>query len=174
MSLGSKFTPWVSGSVLLASVLFLLVSRLALAQEPSAADTCRQISEIEPPIDQAEPPQEDALVTPQEISQKGLTDPSFWWAQEQFNQFDGKLINSWVANKEQKRLYLFVNRQLWTLMDYLGRYSFVNKFGTVARDYQYDVGLFNQEGLPLASYTCDYSQTPTDCTIRICQSSWSR
>jgi len=174
MSLGSKFTQWVSAPILLASVLLILVPQLVLAQVPSAADPCLQPSEIEPPTDEAEPPQEDALVTPQEISQKGLTDPSFWWAQEQFNKFDGKLINSWVADREQKMLYLFVNRQLWTLMDYLGRYSFVNKFGTVARDYQYDVRLFNQQRVPLASYTCDYSQTPADCTIRICQSSWLR
>jgi hypothetical protein len=62
---------------------------------------------------------------------------------------------------------LVVNRQLWTLLDYLGRYSFLSKYGTAARDYQYNVRVFNDRSALLATYTCNYSTTLPDCQLKV-------
>ena len=62
---------------------------------------------------------------------------------------------------------MVVNAQLWTLLDYLERYRFVNKFGTVARDYQYNVRVFNQQGERLATYTCNYTLELPVCELEV-------
>ncbi|NJL52801.1 MAG: hypothetical protein HC930_12365 [Hydrococcus sp. SU_1_0] len=61
------------------------------------------------------------------------TQSSFWWAALQFDPFDGKLVQNWLAYPQKQQINLIVNWQLWTLLDYFGRYRFVNQFGTVAR-----------------------------------------
>lgn len=111
-------------------------------------------------------PEQD-IVTPQSASETGITVPSLWWAQQQFDPFDGKLISTWRAYQDLQQVDLIVNRQLWALMDYIERYSFVYHLGTVARDYNYNLKVFNQRQECLAVYTCDYSVTPADCTIAI-------
>jgi hypothetical protein len=107
------------------------------------------------------------LITANTISATEVTIPSLWWAKEQFNEVGGKLINNWIAYQDQdkKRIDMVVNAQLWTLLDYLERYRFVNKFGTVARDYQYNVRVFNQQGERLATYTCDYTPELPVCKL---------
>jgi hypothetical protein len=99
-----------------------------------------------------------SVVTATTISQKNLTVPSLWWAKEQFG---GKLLDNWLAypgnGSTPHRVDLIVNRQLWSLLDYLERYEFVNHLGTVARDYGYNTRVFNRQGLLLAAYTCDFS-----------------
>jgi hypothetical protein len=62
---------------------------------------------------------------------------------------------------------LVVNRQLWSLFDYIERYGFIHKFGSVARDYNYDLRVFNRQGEILATFTCNYSVTPPNCGVRI-------
>ncbi|MEO8892371.1 MAG: hypothetical protein ABI417_12680 [Coleofasciculaceae cyanobacterium] len=107
------------------------------------------------------------IVTANTISNTGLSVPSLWWAKEQFNEVGGKLINNWIAYQDEKRIDLVVNRQPWTLLDYLGKYGFINKFGTVARNNSYNVRVFNLQGDRLATYTCDYTQSPAVCQIKI-------
>ncbi len=104
------------------------------------------------------------VITANTISQKGITTPSLWWAKEQFG---GKLINNWIAYQDKKRVDLVVNSQLWTLLDYMGRYGFIHKFGTVARDYHYNLRVFNQQATLVGTYTCNYSTTQPDCSIKI-------
>lgn len=91
--------------------------------------------------------------------------PSLWWAQEQYDPFQGKLIEGWVINPEINSIDLIVNRQLWTLLDYINRYRLVNQMGTVAREYQYNLRLVNQQNECLAFYTCDFSDSPYQCRI---------
>jgi hypothetical protein len=110
------------------------------------------------------------IITAKTISQTGIATPSLWWAEEQFDAFGGKLLINWIAYPDQKRIDLVVSPQPWTLLDYLGRYRFVNEFGTVARDYNYNVRVFNRQGVRLATYTCDYSKTLPDCQITISDS----
>ncbi len=108
----------------------------------------------------------EGTITADTISQGGLTVPSLWWADEQFG---GKLLDNWVAYagtaETPARVDLIVNRQLWSLLTYLERYRFVNEFGTVARDYGYDVRVFNRQGVFLAAYTCADSSESTACSV---------
>lgn len=80
------------------------------------------------------------------------TQASFWWAAEQFDPFDGNLVQNWLAQPQKRQINLVVNWQLWTLLDYLGRYRFVNQFGSVARKYGYSLNIFNQKEQCLATY----------------------
>jgi len=88
------------------------------------------------------------------------TQSSFWWAALQFDPFDGKLVQDWLAYPQKQQINLIVNWQLWTLLDYFGRYRFVNQFGTVARKYGYSLSIFNQEDQCLATYKYNPTSIP--------------
>jgi hypothetical protein len=88
------------------------------------------------------------------------TQASFWWAVEQFDPFEGKLIQNWFASPKKQQINLTVNWQLWTLLDYLGRYRFVNQFGTIARKYGYSLNIFNQKEQCLGSYKYNSVSNP--------------
>ncbi|MBW4623593.1 MAG: hypothetical protein KME17_30070 [Cyanosarcina radialis HA8281-LM2] len=105
------------------------------------------------------------VVTADTISKTQPTVPSLWWAKEQFDPFSGKLIGNWIAYPKENRVDVVVNRQLWTLLDYIDRYSFVNQFGTVARGYGYNIRVFNPQQALLAAYTCNFDTTQPDCSI---------
>lgn len=98
------------------------------------------------------------------ISQINLSNPSFWWASERFG---GQVLDTWFACRDERRLDLVVDRQIWTLLDYLERYEFVNHFGQVARGYGYNLRVVNQQQTVLATYTCDFRVTPASCNLRI-------
>ncbi|OKH21599.1 hypothetical protein NIES593_15395 [Hydrococcus rivularis NIES-593] len=105
------------------------------------------------------------VVTDRTISQEALTVPSLWWAKEQFDPFGGRLITNWIAYPKERRIDLVVNRQLWSLLNYMDRYRFVNKFGTVARDYQYNLRVFDRQQKCLAIYSCNFNTNPNQCEI---------
>jgi hypothetical protein len=108
----------------------------------------------------------NGVITASNISQKQLTIPSIWWAKEQFG---GKLLDNWLAypptDNRTPRIDLIVNRQIWSLLDYVERYKFVNNFGNVARDYGYNVRVFNYQQELLATYTCNFEVQPRLCTM---------
>ena len=85
---------------------------------------------------------------------------SFWWAVEQFDPFNGKLIQNWVASSQKEQIDMIVDRQLWTLLDYFDRYRLVNQFGTVARKYGYSLIVFDRQNQCLASYKYNASIRP--------------
>ena len=119
----------------------------------------------EPPVDwelleKNVHPTGQSIVTADTISQTQLTIPSLWWVRQQFDPFGGKLITNWLAYAEKKRIDLIVNRQLWSLMDYIDHYRLVNNFGTVARQYGYNLRVFNQKKICLAVYYYDSSVSP--------------
>ena len=101
------------------------------------------------------------------ICQQQLTIPSLWWANAQFG---GKLLENWLTypadGTSAARIDLVVNRQNWSLTDYIERYAFVNHFGTVARDYGYNVRVFNYQRELLATYTCN-ATSPRLCSIQV-------
>jgi hypothetical protein len=105
------------------------------------------------------------VITDRTISQEALTIPSLWWAKEQFDPFGGRLITNWIAYPNERRIDLIVNRQLWSLLNYVDRYRFVNKFGTVARDYQYNLRVFDRQKKCLAIYSCNFNTSPNQCEI---------
>ena len=126
---------------------------------------------IEPPLDltllqPGADPAAEGILTATTISQEGLTIPSLWWAREQFA---GKLLDNWLAYPADEtvpsRVDLIVNRQIWSLLDYLQRYEFVNQFGITAKDYGYNTRVFNRQGTLLAAYTCEFGAEPGFCNI---------
>lgn len=152
--------------LLLLSALVSSIPQLVWAQQPSKPTASGEPLDTEL-LKPDSPHNGRDIVTANTISPTGLSVPSLWWAKEQFNEVGGKLINNWIAYQDEKRIDIVVNRQPWTLLDYLGKYRFINKFGAVARDYKYNVRIFNQQGELLATYTCNYIQSPAACEIKI-------
>lgn len=119
-------------------------------------------------------PTPPTVITSKTICQSSLTNPSLWWAKEQFG---GQLLENWLAydsdRPELKRVDLVVNAQAWSLLDYLERYEFINKFGEIAQSYGYDTRLFNRQGELLAAYTChattisNSSKVLPNCAIQL-------
>ncbi len=116
-----------------------------------------QSSEI-PSISIAKP-----VVTATTPSQAGLTVPSLWWAKDQFG---GNLLDSWIAYSKgddtSSHIDLLVHREIWNLLDYLERYTFVNQFGLTAGDYGYNLRVFDRQENLLATYTCNFSRVNPD------------
>jgi hypothetical protein len=115
--------------------------------------------------------QERGAIAADSIAPKGITIPSLWWAKEQFDPFAGKLIINWLAYPQQQRIDLLVNWQLWTLLDYLKRYRFINNFGTIAREYGYNLRIFNQQNECLAIYRYNSHLNPPQWEIQVDASS---
>lgn len=166
MSFASKLGQQVTIAFLLSSALAILMPQLTSAQTSSGLTPSLEPLDTKLLDQKTRPPGSD-WITANTVSTRSLTDPSLWWAEEQFNEFDGKLIQNWIAYRDKKRVDLVVNRQLWSILDYLGRYSFLSKFSAAARDYQYDVRVFNERAGLVATYTCNYSATPPDCQLKV-------
>lgn len=166
VSFASKLRQQVPLTLSLLGFLTVSMPQLASAQTSSAPTPSLEPLETEllkPDVTLAG----RDVITANTISQTGITTPSLWWAKEQFG---GKLINNWIAYQDKKRVDLIVNSQLWTLLDYMGRYGFVHKFGSAAKDYHYNLRVFNQQAALVGTYTCNYSTTQPDCSIKILDS----
>ncbi|MBD2244948.1 hypothetical protein H6G26_15395 [Nostoc sp. FACHB-888] len=107
------------------------------------------------------------VITANTINPERLTVPSLWWAQQNS---EGKLLDNWIAypasEKEPARVDLLVNQQIWSLLDSIQRYEFVNRLGSAARNFGYNVRVFNYQKEPLATYTCNFSTSPASCSIQ--------
>lgn len=106
------------------------------------------------------------LVRRDTIDPEGLTVPSLWWTAQQFGD---KSLETWLAYPEVQRVDLVVNRQVWSLWDYLDRYQFVNHFGLAARYDGYNLRVFvrQQPDVPVAAYTCNFEVDPVVCRMAI-------
>jgi hypothetical protein len=108
------------------------------------------------------------VVTANTIKLTGLTTPSLWLAKEIS---ENKLLDNWIAypttQAESSRVDLVVNQQIWSLLDYLERYEFVNRLGSTARKDNYNLRVFNYQGDLLATYTCNFQTNPTRCNIQM-------
>ncbi|MEG5061182.1 hypothetical protein QUB60_25970 [Microcoleus sp. A2-C5] len=85
------------------------------------------------------------------LSQTEPSVPSLWLAEKQFG---GKLLDRWFVDRDNALVIIIVNRQLWSLLDYIERYQFVNRFGTVSSEYGYNLRVCNRQGTALAIYSC--------------------
>jgi hypothetical protein len=146
-------------------IIYCLSPFLVQAQTPSVLLPSTKPLEFKLLNPEATPPRGN-VITANSMSETGLTNPSLWWADEQFG---GKLLENWLAYPNERRVDLIVNRQLWSILDYMGRYSFVNKMGTVARDFGYSTRVFivNEPDEALATYTCDFSTSIPVCDLNI-------
>ena len=145
------------------STIFLLRSQISAAEN------------IPVPLPSNAPLELELLTNPQglvrtanTIYQEQLTVPSLWWAKENSQT---KLLDNWIAypatNRDPGRVDLIVNEQVWTLLDYLERYRFVNHLGTVVRDYRYNMRVFNYQKELLAAYTCNFKTIKPLCQIKM-------
>jgi hypothetical protein len=132
-----------------------MIDLLTRPLETAPAEPCRSRLDVE-------------VVTRQTICQKGdletgLTDPSLWWAYEQFGE---GILQEWFAfpgtENSFGRVDLLVNQDIWNDTNYLNRYVFINQFGTVAQQFGYNIRVFNPGGELLGAYIC---QQKADCQI---------
>lgn len=100
-------------------------------------------------------------------SKSDTAQTSFWWAAKQFDPFNGKLVQNWLAFPQFKQINLVVNWQLWALLDYFGRYRFVNQFGTVARKYGYSLNISDREDRCLATYGYNAMSNPPKWELKL-------
>jgi hypothetical protein len=156
---------------ILSLIAYFLPAQLSVAQTnsvPVPSDAPLELSLLANP--------QGSVKTADTINQSRLTNPSLWWVKENS---ENKLLDNWIAyqptDKVPGRIDIIVNQQIWSLLDYLERYDFVNSVGTVARNsrvsnsskYGYNVRFFNYQKERLASYTCNFDVTPTVCNIRM-------
>ncbi|MDZ8264549.1 hypothetical protein [Nostoc sp. ChiQUE01b] len=148
--------------------LLLTITLTALLVPPSLAQTRSIPSPSSAPLelDLLTKPK-DYVITATTIHPERLTVPSLWWAQQNSEK---KLLDNWIAypasNKEPARVDLIVNQQIWSLLEYMERYDFVNRLGSAARNFGYNVRVFNYQKEPLATYTCNFSISPALCSIQ--------
>ncbi|MFN6480082.1 hypothetical protein [Nostoc sp. DedQUE07] len=148
--------------------LLLTISLTTLLVPPSLAQTPSIPSPSSAPLelDLLTKPK-DYIITVTTIHPERLTVPSLWWAQQNSEK---KLLDNWIAypasNKEPARVDLIVNQQIWSLLEYIERYDFVNRLGSAARNFGYNVRVFNYQKEPLATYTCNFSISPALCSIQ--------
>lgn len=105
------------------------------------------------------------IITRETVSETGMTVPSLWWAKKQLDPSEGELIVNWIAYQDERRIDAIVDRQLWSLLNYVERYRLINNLGTAAREYQYNLRVFNQQQQCLATYACNYRTTPPQCEV---------
>ncbi|NJO19977.1 MAG: hypothetical protein HC838_07810 [Spirulinaceae cyanobacterium RM2_2_10] len=103
------------------------------------------------------------LVTSRTVRAQGLTEPSLWWARQQLD--EDKLVVDWLALPGMRRVEVLVNRQVWRSLDYLERYSFVNRFGTTAHQYGYELRVFDPDPQCVAIYNCVLNETSPQCVV---------
>ena len=156
MKINLRFLP-------LFTAILLSIPRMAMAQSTitDTANKCNLLNDSELVKNN------NKVVNEQNIAVAGITAPSLWWARQQFDPFGGKLINYWLAHPQLKQIDLTVNWQLWSLLDYLGRYRFLNQFGTVAREYGYELRVFNQQKQCLGIYDYNSASNPPRWEIKL-------
>ncbi|MEH1839033.1 MAG: hypothetical protein V7L20_09745 [Nostoc sp.] len=148
--------------------LLLTISLTTLLIPPSLAQTPPIPSPSNAPLelDLLTKPK-NYVITANTINPERLTVPSLWWAQQNS---ETKLLDNWIAypasNKEPARVDLIVNQQIWSLLDDIQRYDFVNRLGSAARNFGYNVRVFNYQKEPLATYTCNFSTSPALCSVQ--------
>ncbi len=106
------------------------------------------------------------VVTADTISRRQLNQPSLWWTREQL---PNKLVLNWLAYPQQKYIDVVVNPQFWNILDYPERYQLVNRWGTIARKYGFDVRIFNlrfSEQKPIVAYTCTHNPRNQRCLVQ--------
>ncbi len=145
------------------TTISLLSTQPSIAQTeasiPTASDAPLELNLLNNP---------KGVITANTINQGQLTVPSLWWAKENS---ENKLLDNWIAYPAEAtqpaRVDVVVNQQFWSILDYLERYNFVNRVGSLARNYNYNIRVFNYQEERLATYTCNFNTSPALCRIDI-------
>lgn len=169
-SMGRTTNSFLKSSQLLLGIIGGAIALLPPSPSPAQTTDIPQPSQAPLEMSLLQPGAivDNRVITSNTVSQQGITTPSLWWAREQFG---GDLLSNWLAYPATGaiagRIDLLVNRQNWSALDYIERYQFLNKFGTVARDYGYNVRVFNEQKQLLATYTCNFNPNPNQCNIQL-------
>ncbi|MBW4646546.1 MAG: hypothetical protein KME23_26755 [Goleter apudmare HA4340-LM2] len=152
---------------LLFTISLITISFLPISSSLAEKTSIPQPSDAPLQLDLLNKPR-NSVITANTIEPKQLTIPSLWRAKENT---ENKLLDNWLAfpasNKESARVDLLVNQQIWSLLDYLERYDFVNRLGSAVRKDNYNVRVFNYQQELLAAYTCNFSTSPALCNIQM-------
>lgn len=98
-------------------------------------------------------------------SAEGMTLPSLWWSRDslprQFGSY--RLVDSWTAyeirTSAMRVVDVYINPQIWRLLEYSERYGALNHLATEALNYQYQVRFFTsnlRDPRLLGLYVCDF------------------
>lgn len=108
------------------------------------------------------------IITADTVSQEGITNPSLWWVRDQFGR---QIVINWLIYPQEKRIDLVVDRQIWSFINYIEKYSLINHFAINAREYGYSLRIFNDQRLLLGIATCELSNQAnpqaSNCQARI-------
>jgi hypothetical protein len=152
----------------LISVTLLASTTLIFIPQVADAENTIEIKPSQAPLDLEKLKIPKGVITADTIDLAKLTVPSLWWAKENS---ENKLLDNWIAypstQGEPARVDLIVNQQIWTLLDYLERYEFVNRVGNDIRNYGYNLRVFNYQQEFLGSYTCSFAAGKSDCDINM-------
>lgn len=105
------------------------------------------------------------------ISQEGITNPSLWWIRDQFGR---RVVTNWLGYSQERRVDIVVDRQIWSFINYVEKYSLINHFALTAREYGYDLRIFNNQGLLIGNATCEFADpdnisfnNPRNCQVNL-------
>lgn len=149
----------------IAGRIFLLALVTNLTTHLTTLPTSAQ-NEVNPPLDlelMNNPDQalSQGIFTINTISQEGITNPSLWWIRDQFGR---RVVTNWLGYPQERRVDIVVDRQVWSFINYVEKYSLINHLALTAREYGYNLRIFNNQGLPLGQAICEFA-LPDDPSI---------
>jgi hypothetical protein len=99
------------------------------------------------------------------LSQTKPSIPSLWLTTDLFG---SEFLEAWFVNPDDKWVILVVNQLTWEKQEYIDIYKFINHFGSVAREYDYNLQICQpREKKPIAAYFCDFETAPLNCHVEI-------
>ncbi len=88
------------------------------------------------------------------------------WLTQDF--FGSQILHTWFVDSGDSWVILVVNQLIWQEREYIDHYKFVNHFGSVARQYGYNLQICQpSQKKPVAAYFCDWETAPLNCHIEI-------
>lgn len=141
---------------------FLLLGGWLTLATPSPLQAQPDPSQLVSPLAMKQCP--DTVLNSSSLSTTELTVPSLWWNRLQsiaYTRYDGKLIEDWftcpLEGDQVGTIDILVNRQVWSLMDYLDRYAFLHDYGTAAREFGYNIRVIDNRDVIYGGYACDFA-----------------
>ncbi len=91
-------------------------------------------------------------------SDKSLTVPGLWWANQQFGD---KMVQDWFAYRHPEdrssQVRAIIRPDLWSRYTYLERYAFLKRFGATSSAAGYHLLVLDRQNYLLGAYTCEFS-----------------
>jgi hypothetical protein len=147
---------------------------IVLAISPAISLTGIATAEI-PPIVQP-PPSTRQLLDPKPPDRQS----ELWWTKEQIEAElrSSKLISRWALSTDSPipsssvptgpaTLDVTINSQVWSVLDYFGRYEFANTIGIKANELGYGLRIMTDRGLVLGQYNCATIAPPRQCRVQL-------